>query len=313
MSARTLGAGLALLVGCGGWAYGCIHDPSEDCWLTGGGVGCPPVTSTGTGGATGGSGGQGGGTGGTGGTDPCGGCGGSTPYCDEVNGTCEACLEHVHCTDADAARCDDGSCVPCTDHPHCAGADGADVCEAGSCVECTVDDDTACSTVETCDLVDFVCVDVAPHTVGNCEACANDEQCANGFACIPMQFGGNPHGHYCLEEDTGSNCIRPFAIPINAASINGEPSADYCGIFEGLATCEAVLALVNGWVCTNPNGDGSCGPDGEPEQPVPGALCVNIGGVDVCTYECANATQCLLPAQTPYHLCGGASPTVCGG
>ncbi len=70
-----------------------------------------PKPSTG---GSGGAGGQGGGTGGTGGIDPCGGCGGSTPYCDAVNGTCEACLEHEHCTAADAARCEAGSCVPCT-------------------------------------------------------------------------------------------------------------------------------------------------------------------------------------------------------
>jgi hypothetical protein len=66
-----------------------------------------------------------------------------------------------------------------------------------------------------------------------------------------MEFPtGTPHGHYCLEEDTGGSCARPFGVFINEPSISGAAAVNYCGIAEDFATCEAVNALLDGWVCT---------------------------------------------------------------
>ncbi|RLB61535.1 MAG: hypothetical protein DRI90_11130 [Deltaproteobacteria bacterium] len=263
---------------------------------------------TGGTGGTAGSGGQVGGQGGTGGTDPCGGCGGSTPYCDAVNGTCEACLEHEHCTEATAAQCDAGSCVPCTDNPHCAGVADAGICDSGTCVECTIDDNT-CIGTDTCDLTTGACVDVPADSVGNCEACTNDDQCEANYRCISMDFPVNtPHGHYCLQEAV--NCVRPFDTYLNRQSINGADLTDYCGIPEDIATCEAVNALIAGWVCTQ---DGHCSEtEGGTEFPVPGALCRQTGGGPLdCSYECGIANHC--PNGVSCGQGTGGAPSWCGG
>ncbi len=188
----------------------------------------------------------------------------------------------------------------------------ADICDAGTCVECTVTDDSACGSGETCDLVDFVCVGTGPGAVGNCEVCTNDEQCESGYRCIPMQFQQSPHGNYCLE-DASSGCQQPFGVGITAASINGAAPVEHCGIEEELATCEAVLALMAGWVCTG--NDQMCGPQGQSEVAVPGALCRQVDTLaNRCTYACATGLDC--PAAGPPSSCGhsgGTTPDWCGG
>jgi len=251
----TLAAALGLTV-AGALAAGCSD--IDDCE---GGVCANPSSSSSSGsGGSGGTGGSGGSAGGTGGADPCGGCGGATPYCDAVNEVCEACLEHAHCTEAGAAQCDGGDCVPCTDNGHCASVTGASVCEAGSCVQCAIDDTTACTATQTCSLIDFQCVDIAPGSVLNCQPCSNDEQCDSGHRCIAMDFPlGTAHGHYCLLDS--STCSRPFSVTITQPSINGAATTDYCGLNEDMATCEAVNALQADWRCPSDT-DGMCSPDG---------------------------------------------------
>ena len=265
---------------------------------------------TGASGPTGGGGTAGdGGTGG-GGSAPCGdACGGDTPHCDETSMECVACLGDGDCDDPAAAKCDAGSCVACDDSAQCTGVTGTEVCEAGTCVECTVDDASACD--DTCDLLALECVDVAAGSVGNCKACSNDDQCGAGHRCIPLDFEGSAHGHYCLAEPDPT-CARPFQKAVNKASVNGVAATDYCGIEEDLATCEAVLALVQGWFCTGT--DGMCSEmEGGTEMAVPGAVCqpVDLGG-DACTYGCNGVQQCPLAIdscgdgdETPPGWCGG--------
>ena len=294
LSLATLSLSL-LLSGCG--------DDSES---------TPTPTGSAAGG-TGGTGGNVGGSAGSGGSDPCGGCQDPTPYCDTSSSTCVACLDHSHCTDVAAARCDNGSCVPCENSTECAGIADAEICEDGNCVECNAGDDSACGATETCDLVAFSCVGVGPGSVPNCEACTNDDQCEADHRCIAMDFEQNPHGYYCLEEPTTS-CSRPFGLLINRASINGAAATDYCGIEEDLATCEAVLALVHGWVCTGT--DGMCSETvGTTEEAVPGALCEQVSGLaDQCTYACGSVPEC--PGTGPGASCGtgsGNPPGWCGG
>jgi hypothetical protein len=77
-----------------------------------------------------------------------------------------------------------------------------------------------------------------------------------------------------------------------------------------------VLALVNDWRCSGV--DEMCSPDGiAPEQPVPGAVCQDLGGgalTNRCTYSCGDATACIDPAQSlPKSTCGGGPPDWCGG
>jgi hypothetical protein len=102
-------------------------------------------------------------------------------------------------------------------------------------------------------------------------------------------------------------------------SISAAPAANYCGINQDLATCEAVLALLDDWVCSGTAG--MCSPDGiAAEQPVPGALCRDLGGgalANRCTYACGGASECL-NSPTPGFTCGDGTPPIgapdwCGG
>jgi hypothetical protein len=273
---------------------------------------CQPTTVTSSGGGSAGQGGDvgGGGAQGGGGGDPCGGCMDPTPLCDEGSGTCVACLMDADCTENDAAKCEEGACVPCDDSVQCTGHANAEVCDAGSCVECALGDESACVGGQTCDLVAKDCVNVPSGSVQNCEACTNDAQCETGHKCISMDFEMSFHGYYCLEEPS-PGCARPFGVTINKPSISGMAAANYCGIEEDLATCEAVLALLAGWVCSGT--PGMCGPLAMPEVSVPGALCRQVGLLpDQCTYACAGPVQC--PTASPQDTCGGMpAPTWCGG
>ena len=299
LSALTLLAAATLGPACGD-----DHDPG------------PGTSSSSSGDTTSSSGGGGqAGGGGSGGAEPCGGpCQDPTPLCDTMTNTCVACLGHSDCTAADAARCDAGSCVACKDSAECAGVADAAVCSSGTCVQCALSDESACSGSKTCDLLAGKCVEVAPGSVLNCKACTNDNQCATGHRCIPMDFEKKPHGHYCLK-DAAQGCGKPFLVPVNEQSISGAATTDYCGIEQDLATCEAVLALRDDWLCTNT--DGMCSPQmGAPEQAVPGALCRKVGiAIDNrCTYACAQGNQCL--SGSPGNTCGKGDeqpPGWCGG
>jgi hypothetical protein len=275
-------AGALLEVGCG--------DDSDD---------SPSSTSTSasaSGGATTSGGGSGAGT-------TTGGGGGAQPDC----------INHADCTDGAAAQCDGGSCVPCGESTHCEGVVGAGVCSAGSCVECLLGEEEACVGGKTCDLLASACVDVAPTSLGNCDACTNDVQCAGGHRCIAMDFESQPHGFYCLEEAMPT-CNQPFISSINKVSISGAPAVNYCGIVEGLATCEAVTALLEDWRCSGT--DGMCSPDGVlPEQPVPGAICRQVGALaDRCSYACSGTQECLVtPSASTCGTGAQAPPGWCGG
>ena len=273
-----------------------------------------------------GVGGQGGtGAGNTGGSTTTNGGGGNTG-CDNCTGHCKdgtecvACLDHSHCTEPDAAKCDPDTneCVACNPADadaatQCAGVAEGSICDAGTCVECTLGDESACTGQTTCNLLTNECVDIAPGDVGNCEPCSNDLQCPTDHRCISMDFKGSFHGFYCLKEFPPA-CSRPFQFPLNGkTSISNAAPANYCGIDGDLATCEAVVARINAWVCSGT--DGMCGPDGQPEVAVPGAICRDFAGglaENQCTYECAGVTQCPLDLTS----CGDGDtspPGWCGG
>jgi hypothetical protein len=205
-----------------------------------------------------------------------------------------------------------GSCVPCTASEQCKAFAATPACDTGKCVECKLGEEMACAGGKTCDLVAKKCVAIAAGSVKNCVACSNDKQCQDG-ACIALEFNKQPHGYFCLKTPS-PGCPEPFAVPIkNKPSISGKAAADYCGIDQDQTTCEAVLALVNNWVCSGM--DGKCGPMAMPEVSVPGALCRKVGfNSNRCTYACGAANQCL--SVPPANTCGkgdNSPPGWCGG
>jgi hypothetical protein len=273
-----------------------------------GGTGGSTMMSTGPGGGAGGT----GGVGGSGGNAPCGGsCKDPTPLCDKTSDKCVACLGDGDCKDAAKAKCDKGSCVPCTASEQCKAFAATPACDAGKCVECKLGEEMACAGGKTCDLVAKKCVAIAAGSVKNCNSCSNDVQCMNG-ACIALEFNKQPHGYFRLKAPS-PGCQQPFGVAVNKASISGAAAKNYCGIDQDRATCEAVNAMLAGWVCSGM--DGKCGPQNMPEVSVPGALCKQVGLLpNRCTYACANAQQC--PSGSPVDTCGTGTntpPGWCGG
>jgi len=118
---------------------------------------------------------------------------------------------------------------------------------------------------------------------------------------------------FCLKStELGGPCVNPYRIVITRTSLSGAESDDYCGINEDLATCPAVLALLNDELCDPANGDLDC--------PQPSGRCRELpGDVYACTYFCGLPAQC--PAEPPANTCdssgaggaGGASGDYCGG
>lgn len=225
------------------------------------------------------------------------------------------CTEHADCTDPAAARCEEGACVPCAGDADCVGTGAATLCdldrETATCVECTVENADACdASTHTCNLVTGACDAVAPGSVGECEACTNDAQCATDFRCIPMELAGVSRGTggYCLQIPAPSCGKQHISQPITRASLNGEEGT-YCGVSEARTTCEAVLALENDQTCED---DADC-----PET----GLCRAVGVLPglFCSYPCEPlATQCFAPsvdanksscgdgaAMDDMHYCGG--------
>lgn len=242
-------------------------------------------------------------------------CSGDTPVCDTDANECVGCTQDTDCTDPTASTCDttDGECVPCTDPDGCTHLDTEEagnlgVCDEGTCVECTPATQEEECGAKSCDPVDLEC---GPHDRGSrrpCESCVSDDDCENPAThhCVPMQYmGADRDSGYCLKE--AGSCERPFSIALEDRTSLSGTTADYCGINEMLATCEAVRALLDDAMC--PGGMDS-------ECPQPGGICRTVGTLaNRCTYECGLAVHC--PSDAPADTCGtgdgDAGVTYCGG
>ena len=136
--------------------------------------------------------------------------------CDETGdkgaaNACVTCTEASHCTEADAARCNDvGQCDACQVDADCAGVGSLDVCDEGMCVECTEDKLGACGST-SCDPTTNTCTNTQTGTVDTCEPCISDVECQPDHRCIPMEFQGQSLGQaYCLKLVSAGACERPY-------------------------------------------------------------------------------------------------------
>jgi hypothetical protein len=151
--------------------------------------------------------------------------------------------------------------------------------DAGECVECTNDDPAACAG-NPCTSAN-TCSAYGPEQ-RVCEPCDTDENCEDmNEYCVPMFYMGTLRGGYCLADNT-VGCAQPFSRPTARTSLSGRTDT-YCGINETSATCEAVLALIDGAAC--PGG-------GDVECPLSGQ-CRTVGvEANRCTYPCEFTLDC---------------------
>jgi hypothetical protein len=176
----------------------------------------PPTGAGGQGGATTTSGGGGIGADGGGGQ---GGVGGGPE-----------CLNHSHCTEPGAAKCDPASneCVPCDpDDPdvatQCAGIAGKAICDGGTCVECTLGDESACVAPQTCDL-DGKCCSGSIEPVGGVCNSLQPEVDVPGALCRQVGFLPNR----CTYARGGpAQCLDATAAP--GDTCGRTPTPTWCG------------------------------------------------------------------------------------
>lgn len=214
-----------------------------------------------------------------------------------VDNTCVACDGNEDCTEVEASLCTAGNeCTGCGGDDDCTHLTATPVCDEASntCVACTIDTEAARCGANSCDPARGMCTTTPRTSVGPCEACVADSECiVAGNRCVPMEFMGTARaGGYCLAPVAGG-CTRPFGVPTPArASLSGATAEAYCGISEGVTTCEAVLDLVDDAECTNSDACGVAGLDD--------GRCETVNGfAGRCTYTCSLSNNCPTGAACP--------------
>ena len=248
-------------------------------------------------------------------------CGAAEPACDPASNRCVQCVSESDCLSDKSASCQaDHTCGLCTADAQCARFNKVCDTRVGACVACrpeteeadcrneaACDAKTADCPGTACDPKTFTCGTKQRRSLGNCEACVSDTECATSSRCVALTFGqggdagtAKSLGGFCLQR-ASLGCSVPYANPLTLGSLSGAPAEMYCGINQSIATCAAVKALDNGKLCANGSAD-SCG--------APGARCETVNNIaNVCTYSCSAGLEC--PAIAP---CGGpAAKRYCGG
>jgi hypothetical protein len=235
------------------------------------------------------------------------------PFCTEAF-SCAECRTAEDCT-GDAA-CVEGTCDgTCTADVDCEGHAAGERCDvtSGACVPCRPETEATDCGAKSCDPATHAC---GPHDRGSreaCESCVSDSDCDDG-RCVAMEYQDVARpGGYCLK--VAGTCGEPFTVELeNRPSLSSAELADYCGIDEDRASCEAVRALIDNWVCT---ADGACSPEeGDPAVTIPGGLCETVGVLENrCTYACSGAASECLPGAGSGSTCGvgTGSTNYCGG
>jgi len=237
-------------------------------------------------------------------------CTAASKVCKTGATACVQCNENADCKSAGASRCDGNTCNPCENDGDCAGimngATALDACVSGQCVDCRIDAvdtkvDYGCAGSTACDPTSHACTGKPKNTIDICLTCVADSECIEGHRCVPMFFNSQSLGGYCMKA-AQAGCAFPYgAAAINRASVSGALAVDYCGITEGLTSCEAIKGLEDGAGCAGGQSS-ECGGEG--------ALCRTVNNVaNLCTYACNSSATC--PVDFPCKGLSGAK--YCGG
>lgn len=215
-------------------------------------------------------------------------------------GRCVECATNADCPSPDAPRCNaaTNTCVPCSMRDECI-ARGWNECSDGRCVECTEETAAENCGPHSCDPVALRCTSTRRDSLGSCQPCLSDAECGGDAACVPTRFGGAENGHYCLTRRPEAGCLTndpPFRVGLTGrVSRSRAPEATYCGINEGLTTCDAVLVATQGTPCVRS------------DQCPEGGLCALVSsGDEQCTYPCSQGSEC--PVTGAVSQCSTSLP-----
>ncbi len=166
----------------------------------------------------------------------------------------------------------------------------------------------------SCDPVALTCTTLMLASRSTCETCFTDSNCARmDHRCVRMTYQGEPFPDtrtgFCLQVaqpatvDASYACEPPFTVPlVDRVSLSGGKNQAYCGIYEKLTTCFALLAFHNGETC----------PTGRDDECPTGGLCralATSGGKTeyACTYACTDVPECSIPVSKVdcAGFCGG--------
>lgn len=163
---------------------------------------------------------------------------------DPASNSCVECATSNDCIDPTLPVCDEGFCsASCTDDDDCAGREATPICntETGACVECSAQNTTTCGQF-VCDSNVGECTDTLIGSLGGCQKCQFDAECADGFACVRAEFQGSPRAdRYCYAiPDPEEGCPGGgFSTEVTRTSTQGDGPETFCSVNESLTTCEA--------------------------------------------------------------------------
>ncbi len=165
--------------------------------------------------------------------------------------------------------------------------------------ECTPATEKTSCPGTSCHPKTLTCTALGVASRLTCETCFADSNCADpDHRCVKMTYYGETFPDeltgFCLQiaqpttVDGGYDCEPPFTIPLrNRTSVSGGKTQDYCGLYEKLTSCPAVLAFQREVQC----------PNGRDDECPEGGLCrelVTKGKKTeyLCTHACDGASEC---------------------
>jgi hypothetical protein len=180
--------------------------------------------------------------------------------------------------------------------------------------DCTpATEETSCPGT-SCHPETLTCTALGVASRDTCETCFSDSNCAApDHRCVRMTYYGEPIPDeltgFCLQiaqsrtVAASYDCAPPFAVRLpNRESLSGAKAQDYCGLYEKLTSCPAVLAFQGEMPC----------PNGRDDECPEGGLCreFKVEGNKTeyrCTYACDSDADC--SSDSSKVACAG----FCGG
>lgn len=151
--------------------------------------------------------------------------------------------------------------------------------------ECTLDTEGSDCPGTSCDPDILACTATALASLGSCEPCRSDSECAQGATivrrCVAVEHDGETRGGYCLVAlGDDASCAAPYNNAVFAVSTGGV-EASYCAPREAVTTCEAVLDFS---LCMQ---DSDCG-----AADVDDSVCRDSGSGGACSANCLMDNDC---------------------